>query len=56
MTASEAIKTPQMEVLVKRGREEQAIGISKSMNKLNLMQVCLYRKPFLLGLGCVMQT
>lgn len=39
MTASETIKTPQMDVLVKRGKEEQAIGISKSMNKLNVMQV-----------------
>jgi len=39
MTASERIKTPQMDVLVQRGKENEAKMIAKRMNKLNVMQV-----------------
>lgn len=39
MTASENIKTPQMDILVRTGEEENAKIISKRMNKLSLIQV-----------------
>lgn len=39
MTASEAIKTPQMNVLIKSGEEENAKMIARSFTRLTLLEV-----------------
>jgi len=39
MTASENIKTPQMDVLIKHGREQDAKIIAKSLTKITLLEV-----------------
>lgn len=41
MTASEAIKTPQMDVLIKPGEEENAKLLAKSFTRITLMEVTL---------------
>ena len=39
MTASETIKTPQMDVLIKAGKETEAKQIAKQLTKLKLIDV-----------------
>ena len=45
MTASENIKTPQMDILVQSGKEIEAKKIAIDMNKLFLIRVSTRRLP-----------
>lgn len=48
MTATEEIRTPQMEVLVKQGMGTESINISKLLTKVTLMDVSFLECLFLI--------